>query len=184
MTIFVSAGHHPKVKGARFKDEFVEYDEAVPGQDLICNTLKSFGIRVQTGTLRQKVKRINNLIELGGPTIDTPIAIEIHFNSAKNAKGRHIGTGTETLYRGHEGEIIANVVQEAMCKAMGTKSRGVKERNDLHFLKATICPAIIIEPEFVHRYPIIQHYRKSACLRIAQALFRAQGYLKIIRADT
>ena len=181
MTIFVSAGHNPRQKGAKFEDKFVEYNEAVIWQGMILNHLKDFGIEIATGRLELKVARINKLIKSGSAAIDTPIAIEIHFNSAKSERtGLHIGTGCETLYytNSHSGRTIANEVQDAMVKAMKVKDRGVKQRGDLYFLKKTNCPAIIIEPEFVQHYDLIHKYRKRACLRIAQALFRAQGYIK------
>src|SRR5687768_17651819 len=87
--IYVSAGHHPSKKGATFED-FTEYDEAMIWVDLIIAYLGDKGVRVPTGVLKDKV----NFINKG----DAYLAIEIHFNSATNSRGDHVGSGSETLY--------------------------------------------------------------------------------------
>jgi hypothetical protein len=39
-----------------------------------------------------------------------------------------------------------------------------------YFLKYTNCPAIIIEPDFVHRWDLLEHNRAHACMGMAREL--------------
>lgn len=68
------------------------------------------------------------------------LAIQNHLNSFKG------GQGCEVLVYKTGG--IAEKIGKEICKNMemlGFKNRGVKVRQDLHFLKATNCPSILIE---------------------------------------
>ena len=162
MMIFVSAGHHPAKPGARF-DRFVEHDEAVVWVEMICDRLSS-ATPVPTGVLRDKVDFINERVMNGD------IAIEIHFNAAKNAEGENVGRGSETLYYpgSESGETLAQRIQSAMADVY-PPDRGVKEgwyrmdpsRGADFFLAKTKCPAVILEPDFVHRHDIIINRREE-----------------------
>ena len=70
--------------------------------------------------------------------------MQIHFNANKTTSSP---IGTETLYKSSKGKVIA----ERVTKKLGElyKQRGVKLRNDLHWLNATKYPAILIETCFV-----------------------------------
>ena len=72
------------------------------------------------------------------------VVVQIHFNANKTTSSP---IGTETLYKSSKGKVIA----ERVTKKLGElyKQRGVKLRNDLHWLNATKYPAILIETCFV-----------------------------------
>lgn len=180
--IFISAGHHPERKGARFKN-YCEHDEAKIWVSELIGLLGDRAKVVPTGLLKQKVEFINrNKAEL---------AIEVHFNSYKKWDDRNKdgivdedeliaqGKGCETLYfpGSKLGKILADEVNAAMAQIF-FPDRGVKEgwfrmKKDTvadYFLAKTNCPAIIIEPEFIHRIDIIQKNRTAACAGIASTL--------------
>ena len=161
--IFISAGHHPAAPGATY-ERFAEHDEAVIWSERMCEKLEPNSILVPPGTLQSKVDYINSRIMSGD------IAIEIHFNSAMK-DGKHVGRGCEVLYYpGSEaGEHIATQCSEALSLVF-PPNRGVKEgyyrmdpkRGPDFFLARTKCPAVILEPEFVHRADLIQEKRDMA----------------------
>ncbi len=170
--IVVSAGHNPDRKGASF-GEFNEHDEAIIWLDLLGYYLGDQIFIVPTGGLRRKVEIINN-------ADDVKLAIEIHFNSAKNSDGEHVGRGCETLYcpGSVKGKDYASQIQDMLANNY-QPSRGIKEgwyRMDKslgkkdYFLEHTKMPALIIEPDFVHRVKIIQDGREDTCKKLASLL--------------
>jgi len=173
--IAISAGHYPERPGACF-DNFCEHGEAVEWAKLICGHLGKEGFYVPTGFLQSKVDAINNR--------DIDIAVEIHFNSAVNADGERIGEGCETLYypESQKGAFIANELQKAITPVL-FKDRGIKQgwyrmnpdNGPDFFLARTKCPAIILEPEFIHRKDSIQVNRDVACQFIAETLMSMKG---------
>jgi hypothetical protein len=187
--IFVSAGHYPSKPGASFEG-FTEYDEASDWADLIVAHLGDAGVLVPTGFLGHKVGFINARAP--------KLAIEIHFNSFKvwedlNKDGlitddelKAAGRGCETLYfpGSVRGQQLAETVHAALSSVF-TPDRGIKEgwyrmqekNGPDYFLAKTSCPAIIIEPDFIHRKEIIQNNRDDACELISLALMDAQKEL-------
>jgi len=175
--IFISAGHYERKQGASFGN-FTEWKEATSWQSIIMGLLGPAAIAVPPISLRSKVIFINNHKPDSGD-----IAVEIHFNSAVNSHGNHIGEGSETLYcpGSSKGKIIAEHVQGSMCR-IWPPSRGVKEgwyqmnpdKGPDYFLKATHCPAIIVEPEFVHNEDMIEERRYVGCAALAEALLDLQ----------
>jgi hypothetical protein len=168
--IFISAGHHPAAPGATF-DRFVEHDEAVLWCEDLANGLTE-SMQVPVGVLKDKVNFINSRV------MDGDVALEIHFNSAK-LNGEHVGRGSETLYYpGSEaGKALAESIQSAIA-AIFEPDRGVKEgwyhmdptRGADFFLAKTKCPAVIIEPEFVHRHDLIRSGRDAAIEALIEVL--------------
>ena len=179
--ILVSAGHHAGAKGATW-EQHSEWPQAMEWQKLLCHYLADVGEKVPPGKLREKVEYIN--------ANQAVCALEIHFNSAK-VNGKHVGKGCETLYypgsgRGRE---MATCVQRALAKNF-QPDRGIKQgwyRMDQpgvvdydgdvdgdetidYFLRETHCPAIIIEPEFIHRWDLIEHHRARTCMEMAKEL--------------
>ena len=169
--IFISAGHYPSHPGAKW-ERFVEHDEASIWAESLSAMIDN-SMLVPTGTLRQKVDFINERI------LNGDVAIEIHFNAARDANDNPIGKGCETLYYpGSEaGKHIATLCQEALAPLF-PPSRGVKEgwyrmdpnRGPDFFLAKTKCPALILEPEFVHRSGIIYDNREQALIDLAKVL--------------
>jgi N-acetylmuramoyl-L-alanine amidase len=178
MTIFVSAGHYPSKPGATFEG-FAEYDEAALWADDIVEKLDGEAVLVPTGFLGHKVGFINARSPV--------LAIEIHFNAAQDADGNNVGRGCETLYYpgSDKGEKLAEIVHSALTPIFDP-DRGIKEgwyRMDEkngpdYFLAKTTCPAVIIEPEFIHRKEIIQENRAMATDLLADALRDAAKELR------
>lgn len=69
------------------------------------------------------------------------IAVSFHTNAGG-------GDGSESLYYSDTGKTIAKLCEKHV-KAVGQNSRGVKLRNDLHFLKSTKMPAVLCECAFI-----------------------------------
>lgn len=169
--IFISAGHHPAKPGACFGN-FCEHEEAKVWASLIAHHVGGAAIVVPTGTLRQKVEFINSR------SVADSLAVEVHFNSA-TLDGMHVGKGCETLYYpgSTRGAALAEYLQEAV-EPHFPPGRGCKEgwyqmnpaKGPDFFLAHTRCPAVIIEPEFIHRKAVIQDRREAACVDIARAL--------------
>lgn len=171
MSVFISAGHVNNKDGANFKGTFFEHTEAVLWRDIICELM---GIKpVPVGTLEEKVKYINDTMS------EPSIAIEIHFNAAMNSKKEYIGKGCETLHypKSKNGIALAELIHEEILKSF-SPDRGLKEgyyqmnpkKPVDYFLRKTHCPAIIIEPEFIHRYGNIVINRGTCCRNIVRAL--------------
>jgi len=169
--IFISTGHHPYSKGASC-GKFNEFDEAKIWASLIAHMVGKKAMLVPVGVLREKVAFINSFQ-------GSNIAVEIHFNSAVDGEGNRVGAGSETLYfpGSNRGEALAQCVQEELC-AVFPPDRGAKEgwyrmdksKGANYFLARTRCPAIIIEPEFIHRRDIILSCRENGCKAITIAL--------------
>lgn len=183
--IFVSAGHHEAAQGAKFNN-FTEYDFTVEWADYIEKLIGVNAIRVPNGTLKDKVKYINE--RTNG---STDIAVEIHFNSFKMWKDQNdngviddgemvnAGRGSETLYypSSKTGKRAATIVQGALGSLM-KPDRGVKEgwyqmnksKGADFFLAKTRCTSLIIEPEFIDNIGVIFDNKEAACHSIASAL--------------
>jgi len=178
--IFISAGHHPTKPGAKF-DRFIEHDEACVWVDILVHKINDSGddespavkaIAVPVGVLKSKVDFINTRL------VNGDIAIEVHFNAAV-VDGKNVGRGCETLYYpgSENGKQLAIKCQEAL-EEFYPPSRGVKEgwyrmdpkRGADFFLAQTKCPAVIIEPEFVHRFQRIFDNRDDAITLLVIAL--------------
>ncbi|MGD1914108.1 MAG: N-acetylmuramoyl-L-alanine amidase [Rivularia sp. (in: cyanobacteria)] len=67
------------------------------------------------------------------------VFVSIHFN-AFNGQAH----GTEVLYLSNAGKEIATPVVEEIAK-LGFRNRGLKYRDNLHVLRATTMPAILVE---------------------------------------
>ena len=170
MKYFISAGHSSDSNGANFKEEFFEHREAKVWQFIICELLDVYPVPI--GDLKSKVEYINK-----HATKDS-VAIEIHFNSAMK-DGEHIGKGCETLYhpKSVSGKNLATKIHTELLRSF-SPDRGIKEgyyqmnpsKPVDYFLAKTKCPAIIIEPDFIHRSEIITYARGACCRNIARAL--------------
>ena len=173
--IFISAGHYPSAPGAKW-DRFIEHDEAMIWATELVTELSELGkdsLLVPTGVLKDKVAFINER------SINGDIALEVHFNAARDSNNNPVGKGSETLYYpgSEKGKALAETVQAVLADCY-PPSRGVKEgwyrmdpaKGPDFFLAKTKCVSVIIEPEFVHRSGIIQSQRANAILKLAIAL--------------
>lgn len=167
--LFLSAGHHPRAPGAAWRG-FVEHTEAVLWVQELARLLPD-AVIVPTGDLNAKVRWINARAKAGD------LAVEIHFNAGP----RNAGQGSETLYcpGSSTGLLIGREVQAALA-AHFLPDRGLKPgfyqanpaKGPLHFLKATRCPALILEPEFIYHADRIRALRSSCCVSLSYTLRR------------
>ncbi len=171
--IFISIGHYPERPGACFED-FCEHGQAANYAGGIMHALGGdIATIVPIGSLRDKIAFINDRAK------EDDIAVEIHFNSAKNAQNEHIGNGSECLYypKSTKGFDLARAIQDELGQLF-TPDRGVKEgyyqlnpkKGIDFFLARSICTAVIIEPEFIHHKDKILERREEACKLIAKAI--------------
>ena len=161
MKVAISAGHNPASPGAVWAG-LTEHEAARVWCKELKLDLEAYGFdvfEVPTGTLPRKIGAIN--------AEKCDLALEIHFNSDPGRKGR----GSETLYMpgSVEGERFARAIQSRLA-APCAPDRGVKEawyRMDRPghvdfagdepgdevvdaFCRLTYCPAVIVEPLFLH----------------------------------
>lgn len=170
--VFIAAGHYPAAPGAGFEG-FFEHDEAAQWvSSIVALDAELFSV-VPVGDLKAKARWINARARAGD------IAVEVHFNSAMNAAGAHIGSGSVTLYMpgSEEGKSLAGVCQSALASVFPPDRgvvegwyRGDRERGAYYFLEKTICTAVILEPEFVHHKDIIVARRDACCYALFSAL--------------
>lgn len=178
--IALSAGHNPEKPGACFEGN-CEHAEAVAWVANIShelNKLKVPNFIVPTGTLTEKVQAIN--------ARHAKAAVEIHFNM--NLPGTR---GCETLYHpgSKKGRLIASTINSPLASFF-SPNRGIKEgwyKMDVpgvkdydgdvegdesidYFLRATNCPAVIVEPDFISSIDRIRSMQPIGCSVIADAL--------------
>ena len=180
--IFISVAHHPAAKGAAFVNAqgvelFNEYDESLIWSQNLHAVFGFDSVLVPTGKLKAKVAFINER------ATRNDLALEIHFNSAKNSHGIHVGRGCETLYCpcSVRGKLAAQIMQLHLATVMGP-DRGVAEawyqmnpaKGPDYFAAETKCPALIVEPEFVHRHDLIWDNRNLAVSMMSEAIMQIQ----------
>ena len=179
--IAISAGHYPNAPGACWEG-ICEHEIAREWVRMICASYRDVFLEVPVGHLRGKVDFINRN--------DCQMAVEVHFNSASGH-----GNGFETLYcpGSTQGKQCAEIINESLI-GIFSPNRGVKEGwyrmdrpgvNDYpgdvdgdekpdYFLRMTKCPAVIVEPEFIHNYYLkILPHETEACEALAKAILRA-----------
>ncbi len=169
-TVILSVGHQPKKPGACW-DGVSEYGLS----QRIVERIDHPDILVIDDVLTSTVKSINMLD-------DVALAAELHWNSS--ASGNAVGC--ETLYcpGSYAGREAAQRFQAAYMANAATRDRGIKEgwyrmqKNGSidYFLKATRCPSIILEPEFIQ---IAAHWEdydiEQAAIYLQVALLHARG---------
>lgn len=88
-------------------------------------------------SIQEKTYKLNNI---NGKNFD--LVIELHLNASNSV----LANGCEVLYKSKEGLVYAEKIQSALGDIF--KSRGIKYRNDLYMLNATIYPTILLETFF------------------------------------
>jgi len=187
--ILLSAGHYPAARGACYHD-VCEHSEAVTWVEVTANLLRGRQqvAIVPTGPLDEKVRWINQQ-----PNVS--LICEIHFNSDESRK-QH---GSETLYcpGSKIGAVLGGIVQAELAGVF-PPSRGAKEgwyRMDRpghkdypgdvegdevpdYILQHTRPYALIVEPEFIYNYHLIEERRHAGCAALADGLHRAAQSLQ------
>lgn len=161
--ILLSAGHNPTSQGAAWH-RHTEWVEATEWVNLLHDLLTpSMSMVVPTGNLPEKVDWCNRYP-------GSALALEVHFNSAADHEGNPVGQGCEAIYISESGrrwsEILLNSIEHLFKPNRGAK----KDWRGLYFLRQTIMPAVIIEPEFIHLYDNIKNNREEACACLTEAI--------------
>lgn len=187
--VALSIAHYPRKPGAS-GGGYNEHEHSLVWTDTLKSYLEDEGVLVvlaPIGGLRRKVEAIN--------LADCDAAIEIHFNGSDNPTV----SGVETLYcpGSAVGKAFAWCVHEVFAPTMQCRDRGIKEGwyrmdkpyiedypGDVHgdekkdfFLAQTVCPALIIEPEFMAQTGSILAYKDAACKAMAV------GVLKFLKGN-
>ena len=73
--------------------------------------------------------------------------VSIHCNAAESTEAN----GTETLYypTSTRGKTAAAIIQNELIAGVGLRNRGIKPRADLHVLRCTKAPAVLVELAFI-----------------------------------
>ncbi|MDD3028637.1 MAG: peptidoglycan-binding protein [Erysipelotrichaceae bacterium] len=144
MKINVHAGHNPDGKVASGAGGIVkESTEARKIKDEVINQLRALGhtvydCTVDNGTGQSDV--LNKIVtKCNAHTVDLDVSIHLNAGSAS-------ANGTEVLlYSAGDFKVkTANAILENFEK-LGYKSRGIKYRTDLYYLRKSNAPAMLIE---------------------------------------
>ena len=141
--IFIDAGHggkDPGALGSKSKEKDITLDVALKLRD----ELLKKGYRVMLSrekdeyvSLAERSKKANDF--------GADLVLSLHCNAATNKEA----AGTETLYKTEASKKIAEKIQAALVKALGTKDRGVVYRDNLYILNAVKMPAVLVEMAFI-----------------------------------
>ena len=139
--VFLSAGHGGTDPGAvayGLKEKDINLNIMLACNDVL--------VRHGITTILSRVKDENDPVtqevqEANSAKAD--IAVSFHTNAGG-------GYGSESLYYGasSKGKRLSELC-EKYVQTIGQNSRGVKKRNDLHFLKGTSMPAVLCECAFI-----------------------------------
>lgn len=143
MKIFINPGHGGIDSGAVSKSGNKESEINAKVADILLKRLKLNNYPVELYQQKKYLTEVSKAENKSGATI----FLSIHCNSFSNPNAH----GIETLYYSgsEKGKEIARVFQSELIKATGLFNRGVKPRKDLHVLKATKAPAVLVELAFL-----------------------------------
>ena len=151
MKLAINAGHTITGVGTGAVGHINESKENRAVTKLVIQMLKQLGHSVIDCTIDKSDNYLKDAVNIAN-NYNVDLAVSIHFNAGG-------GTGVETLvYNGHD---IPNKYAKSVNKeisSLGYKNRGVKQRPDLYWLKATTAKAILIECCFVDSKEDISKY--------------------------
>lgn len=177
--VILFAGHYPENPGAAW-DGLSEHEEAVRWCDLLREHMDEAELLIgPTGRLREKTRFVN----LRWPVL----AVDLHFNAWRDEQGKPRGEGSMTLYcpGSVKGELAAKFVQDELAQVF-EPDLGVREgyyqlnseKGPDWFLVRTKCPALIVEPEYVHHGDKLRDLRAEGVDALARGLRAAVGALR------
>lgn len=157
MKIFLNPGHGGTTTGAISKSGVKECVIAAQITDKLCskiieNNLCKFQVFQQKKSVTEiSAKEINS---------NSDLFISIHCNSFCKSSAN----GVEVLFYEYsgKGEELAQIMQNALVKGTGLKDRGIVPRTDVHVLKKTKAPAILVELAFLsnpHEEELLCNYQ-------------------------
>lgn len=143
MKIFINAGHGGSDPGAVSKNGTKEKDIARMVSSLLTCKL------IQAGYNIEYFQQENSFTDVSKAenSSNSDLFISIHCNSFN----KESANGIEVLYypTSTKGKKCAQIVQNELIKSTALKDRGIKARTDLHVLKRTTAPAILVELAFL-----------------------------------
>lgn len=143
MKIFINAGHGGNDPGAVSKNGTQEKDIVQTVGAILIHKLILSGFDVEYYQQKKTVIDVSRVEN----TSNSDLFISIHCNSAANKSAN----GVEVLYypTSVKGKKCAQQMQNELVKSTKLRDRGIKARTDLHVLKRTKAPAILVELAFL-----------------------------------
>lgn len=173
--VIIDPGHGGKDKGAH-RGSVYEKDLALKVAFLVEKMLKEKGMPVTM------TRRNDQFISLRGRAdianrYNNAIFISIHFNA-------HTGTslnGVETYYHSDLGQKLAAHVHLRMLSQLQPRNGNTRQRKDLGVLKATRCPAILVECGYIsnpaeRKKCITSDYHKKCAQAIVDGIWAYKTY--------
>lgn len=144
MKVFLNPGHGGTAPGAISKNGNKECDITAQITDKLCS--KIIENKLCDLEVFQQKKSVTEISEEERKS-NSDLFISIHCNSFC----RSSANGVEVLYYEYssKGEELAQIMQNALVKGTGLEDRGIIPRNDVHVLKRTKAPAILVELAFL-----------------------------------
>jgi len=173
--VIIDPGHGGKDKVAH-RGSVYEKDLALKVAFLVEKMLKEKGMPVTM------TRRNDQFISLRGRAdianrYNNAIFISIHFNA-------HTGTslnGVETYYHSDLGQKLAAHVHLRMLSQLQPRNGNTRQRKDLGVLKATRCPAILVECGYIsnpaeRKKCITSDYHKKCAQAIVDGIWAYKTY--------
>ena len=143
MKIFINAGHGGVDPGAVSKNGTKEKDITKNVAALLVYELIQKGYEVEFFQQKRNVTEVS----AAESTSNSDLFISLHCNSFNKSSAN----GLEVLYytKSKKGKNIAQIFQDELLKTTNLKDRKIKARDDLHVLKRTASPAVLVELAFL-----------------------------------
>ena len=141
--VFIQAGHTLSGSGTGAIGHINESVENRKVVDSIVKWLKLGGATVY----REDVDKSNDYLNAQtnvANKYNTDVAVQIHFNSSSSPNAH----GTETYYKTSSGKVYSDRVNKKLSTLFYNRGSKTHSKN-LHWLRATKAPAILIETCFV-----------------------------------
>lgn len=142
--VIIDPGHGGKDKGAH-RGSVYEKDLALKVGLLVEKMLKARGMPVTMTRRSDHFITLGDRAAIANRYSSNAIFVSIHFNA-------HTGTrlhGVETYYHSQQGQKLAAAVHLRMLSRLDTRNGYTRQRKDLGVLKATRCPAILVECGYI-----------------------------------
>ena len=141
--VFIQAGHTLSGSGT---GAIGHINESVENRKVVDSTVKWLKLGGAT-VYREDVDKSNDYLNAQTNVANkykTDIAVQIHFNSSSSPNAH----GTETYYKTNNGKVYSDRVNKKLSTLFYNRGSKTHSKN-LHWLRATKAPAILIETCFV-----------------------------------
>ncbi len=156
--VVIDAGHGGNDGGTAFKDSegniiLKEKDINLDIANKVVATLEEMGIRVETTRSTDVFQPLKGRSEFANE-IGADLFVSIHVNYFDNPAS----SGSLTLYSKAKDEKyadkmsskdVAQIIQDRLFEAIGTRDAGIRSEDDLSVLRNTTMPAVLIETGFI-----------------------------------